>query len=79
MDLSDPSALKGLLARHGVRAAKSHGQHFLVDRAALAAIVDAAELSSRDDVLEVGPGPGAVQLVGTQVSTVFTEVGNTLK
>ena len=29
--------------RHGVRAAKSIGQHFLVDRGALSAIVDAAD------------------------------------
>ena len=49
-----------MLARHGIRAATSIGQHFLVDRAALDAIVEAAELSSDDDVLEVGPGPGAL-------------------
>lgn len=60
MDLADPRALASLLRRHGVRAATSLGQHFLVDPAALGAIVDAAELSDRDDVLEVGPGPGAL-------------------
>jgi 16S rRNA (adenine1518-N6/adenine1519-N6)-dimethyltransferase len=43
-----------------VRSAKSLGQHFLVDEGALDAIVDAADLSARDDVLEVGPGPGAL-------------------
>jgi 16S rRNA (adenine1518-N6/adenine1519-N6)-dimethyltransferase len=60
MDLADPRALAGVLRRHGVRAATSLGQHFLVDPAALRAIVEAAELSDRDDVLEVGPGPGAL-------------------
>ena len=60
MDLADPGTLRDLLARHGVRAAKSKGQHFLVDRAALAAIVEAAELGPADDVLEVGPGPGVL-------------------
>ena len=59
-DLSDPRVLRSLLDRHAVRAAKGIGQHFLVDRAALAAIVDAAELSPVDDVLEVGPGPGVL-------------------
>lgn len=59
-DLSDPHALRAVLDRHGVRAAKGIGQHFLVDRSALAAIVDAAELSERDDVLEIGPGPGVL-------------------
>ena len=60
MDLADPRALEGVLRRHGVRAATSLGQRFLVDRGALAAIVDAAELSDQDDVLEVGPGPGVL-------------------
>ncbi len=59
-DLSDPGALKSLLARHDVRAAKGIGQHFLVDRGALAAIVEAAELTDQDDVLEIGPGPGVL-------------------
>ena len=60
MDLADPRELASVLRRHGVRAATSLGQHFLVDPAALRAIVDAAELSDSDDVLEVGPGPGAL-------------------
>src|SRR5204863_439164 len=38
----------------------SLGQRFLVDRGVLAAIVDAAELSPDDDVLEIGPGPGVL-------------------
>ncbi|MBM4421163.1 MAG: ribosomal RNA small subunit methyltransferase A, partial [Chloroflexi bacterium] len=58
--LTDRGALAALLARHGVRAAKGRGQHFLVDRGALAAIVDAAELTADDHVLEVGPGPGVL-------------------
>lgn len=60
MDLADPRALDGVLRRHGVRAATSLGQRFLVDRGALDAIVDAAELGPGDDVLEVGPGPGVL-------------------
>ncbi len=43
-----------------MRSAKSLGQHFLVDESALDAIVNAADLSPRDDVLEIGPGPGAL-------------------
>ncbi|MFN2519753.1 MAG: 16S rRNA (adenine(1518)-N(6)/adenine(1519)-N(6))-dimethyltransferase RsmA [Candidatus Limnocylindria bacterium] len=60
MELSDPRALRALLDRHGVRAAKRYGQHFLVDRSVLRAIIDAAEIGSDDDVLEVGPGPGVL-------------------
>lgn len=60
MDVADPRGLKSVLRRHGVRAAPSLGQRFLVDRGVLQAIVDAAELSAADDVLEVGPGPGVL-------------------
>ncbi|HVD31212.1 MAG TPA: 16S rRNA (adenine(1518)-N(6)/adenine(1519)-N(6))-dimethyltransferase RsmA [Methylomirabilota bacterium] len=60
MDVADPRALRDVLRRHGVRAATSLGQRFLVDRGVLASIVDAAELSPDDDVLEIGPGPGVL-------------------
>ncbi len=60
MDVADPRALRETLRRHGVKAATSLGQRFLVDRGALAAIVDAAQIGPGDDVLEVGPGPGAL-------------------
>jgi 16S rRNA (adenine1518-N6/adenine1519-N6)-dimethyltransferase len=60
LDVADPRALRDVLRRHGVRAATSLGQRFLVDRAVLAAIVDAADLSPSDDVLEIGPGPGVL-------------------
>ncbi len=60
IDLSSGRALDQLMRRHGVRAATSLGQRFLVDRPVLAAIVDAADLSPTDDVLEIGPGPGVL-------------------
>jgi 16S rRNA (adenine1518-N6/adenine1519-N6)-dimethyltransferase len=60
VDVADPRALKDVLRRHGVRAATSLGQRFLVDRSVLSAILDAAELAPEDDVLEVGPGPGVL-------------------
>ena len=60
MDVADPRDLARVLRRHGVRAATSLGQRFLVDRDVLKDIVDAAELSAEDDVLEVGPGPGVL-------------------
>ena len=60
MDVADPRALQSVLRRHGVRAATSLGQRFLVDRGVLQAIVEAADLSASDDVLEVGPGPGVL-------------------
>src|SRR2546421_7336371 len=60
MNVADPRALREVLRRHGVRAATSLGQRFLVDRGVPAAIVDAAKLPPDDEVLEVGPGPGVL-------------------
>ncbi|CAN5234716.1 16S rRNA (adenine(1518)-N(6)/adenine(1519)-N(6))-dimethyltransferaseRsmA [soil metagenome] len=60
MDLGDARTLRQTLRRHGVRAATSLGQRFLVDRQVLGAIVGAAELGPAEDVLEVGPGPGVL-------------------
>ncbi len=39
---------------------KSYGQHFLKDRSVVAKIIAAADLSSGDFVVEVGPGAGAL-------------------
>ena len=50
--------VKKLLRQSGLKAKKRLGQHFLIDEAVLETIVSAAELSSKDTVLEVGPGLG---------------------
>jgi 16S rRNA (adenine1518-N6/adenine1519-N6)-dimethyltransferase len=47
-----------VLRRYGLRPRKGLGQNFLVDRRALERIVEAAELTPADTVLEVGPGVG---------------------
>ncbi len=52
--------VRGLLARHGVGADPHFGQNFLVDDAALRAIVAAADLGPEDEVWEVGPGLGTL-------------------
>lgn len=39
---------------------KSLGQHFLTDEAIVSQIMDAAELSDQDTVLEIGPGRGVL-------------------
>jgi 16S rRNA (adenine1518-N6/adenine1519-N6)-dimethyltransferase len=51
---------KRLLALLDTRAKKSLGQHFLIDAGALRRIVDAADLSPGDTVIEVGPGLGVL-------------------
>jgi 16S rRNA (adenine1518-N6/adenine1519-N6)-dimethyltransferase len=56
--ISPSAQVKRLLRQSGLRARKSLGQHFLVDESVLQTIVEAAELSPRDTVIEVGPGLG---------------------
>ena len=47
-----------LLRHFNIRAKKGLGQHFLVDDRILETIIQAAELSPTDTVIEVGPGLG---------------------
>lgn len=60
MDFTDITDIKRTLKAYGVHTKKDLGQHFLVDPEALASIVDAAELTKEDKVLEVGPGMGVL-------------------
>lgn len=59
-DLGSEREVRALLSRHGLAPDRSMGQNFLVDRRALAAVADAAELPDDAVVLEVGPGLGAL-------------------
>ena len=52
------SRVKALLGQFGLKAKKRLGQHFLVEEQVLDCILSAAELSSEDIVIEVGPGLG---------------------
>lgn len=52
------SEMREVLSREGIQLTKSLGQNFLHDTNQLRKIVDAAELTKRDKVLEIGPGLG---------------------
>ncbi len=56
----DVTRARQVLARHGLRARKGLGQHFLVDGRALGRVVVAADLEPGDTVIEVGPGLGVL-------------------
>lgn len=60
MDLTKRDQLIQYLKQHGLWAKKSLGQNFLVDREALDKIVEAAEITPEDTVLEIGPGLGTL-------------------
>jgi 16S rRNA (adenine1518-N6/adenine1519-N6)-dimethyltransferase len=51
---------KGWLRRFDLHARKSLGQHFLVDEEVLKLVTSAAELTSDDVVMEIGPGLGVL-------------------
>ena len=59
-DLTDMGTLKRLLERHGIYPNKGLGQHLLISRRALNAVIAAADLTPDDSVLEVGAGPGVL-------------------
>lgn len=52
--------LSTLLKKYNLQPRKGLGQNFLVDPHHLAKIVEIAELTSADTVLEIGPGPGTL-------------------
>lgn len=56
VNLADAGELKGFLRKHGLKADKSLGQHFLCAPEIVKAIVNAA--GDYSGCLEVGPGPG---------------------
>ena len=60
--LTDRGTVRSLLERHGLSAAKSFGQNFLVDKSALAAIVAAADIEGDSVVFEIGPGLGTLTM-----------------
>jgi 16S rRNA (adenine1518-N6/adenine1519-N6)-dimethyltransferase len=60
IDLTNVRELRNLLFAHNMRPNKSFGQNFLIDRGVLRKIVDAAEISERDAILEVGAGTGVL-------------------
>lgn len=60
MDLTNLDNLRAALKIAGLKPNKDLGQHFLIDRAALDKIIEAADLSPGDTVLEIGPGVGTL-------------------
>ena len=60
MRIADYSVTKAVLERHGFTFKKSFGQNFLTDTNILQKIVDTAEINKNVNVIEIGPGIGAL-------------------
>jgi len=52
--------MREIMRAHGLRPRKELGQNFLIDRAALDAVADAARVRPGETVLEIGPGIGTL-------------------
>ncbi|WP_203264227.1 16S rRNA (adenine(1518)-N(6)/adenine(1519)-N(6))-dimethyltransferase RsmA [Streptococcus uberis] len=60
MRIADYSVTRAVLDRHGFTFKKSFGQNFLTDTNILQKIVDTAEIDRNVNVIEIGPGIGAL-------------------
>lgn len=58
--IADISATRHILKKFKLRASKRLGQNFLTDAEVVRRIVDAAEISPGEEVLEIGPGIGTL-------------------
>ncbi|OQA04652.1 MAG: Ribosomal RNA small subunit methyltransferase A [bacterium ADurb.Bin400] len=80
MNLANRHELISYLQKHGLYTKRQLGQNFLVDRAALASIVGAADIRDEDCVVEVGPGLGVMteELVRRAGKVVAVEIDQVL-
>ena len=60
MKVADKTVTRAILERHGFTFKKSFGQNFLTDTNILQKIVDTAEIDKNVNVIEIGPGIGAL-------------------
>ena len=58
--IADLSATRHILKTFKLRASKKFGQNFLIDSDVVQKIVEAAEISEGEEVLEIGPGIGTL-------------------
>ncbi len=58
--VATPEGTKALLNKYGFTFQKKFGQNFLIDPRVLDKIIDAAEITKEDCVIEIGPGIGSV-------------------
>lgn len=76
IDIANPTRTQAILNQYNLRAKKKFGQNFLTDLNVLHGIVSAAEITSEDYVIEIGPGIGALteQLAKSAKKVVAFEI-----
>ena len=58
--IANVSATRHILKKFNLRASKRLGQNFLIDAEVVQKIIDAAEISEGEEILEIGPGIGTL-------------------
>ncbi len=78
--LGNSARTKEVLAKYGMSAKKKFGQNFLIDSGVLDGIVEAAGVTDKDCVLEIGPGIGSLTqyLAEAAGRVVAVEIDKTL-
>lgn len=76
MEINSLKQVKEIMEKFGVAPNKGFGQNFLLDKGILDKIANAAELDKNTDVLEIGPGMGALtdRLAQRAKKTVCIEI-----
>ena len=79
--VASPGATKYILEKYGIRARKKYGQNFLIDAGVVQQIVDSAQITKEDCVLEIGPGIGSMTQMLSEAAgqVVCVEIDNTLE
>ncbi len=78
--LGNSARTKEILAKYNMSAKKKFGQNFLIDSGVLESIVEAAGVTDKDCVLEIGPGIGTLTQYLAEVAgrVVAVEIDKTL-
>ena len=89
IDIANPTRTQAILNAYGLHAKKKFGQNFLTDLDVLHGIVDTADITNEDYVIEIGPGIGSLteqiaraakKVLAFEIDTQMVKVlGETLK
>ncbi len=60
MELTSIRGVKNLLRKSHLHPSKKMGQNFLIDKSAIKKVIESAQLSKNDIILEIGPGTGVL-------------------
>lgn len=79
-EIGSRTRTRAIMEKYGIRTKKSFGQNFLTDLNVLKNIVEAADINKGDNVIEIGPGIGALteQLAQAAGEVVALEIDQDL-